>query len=79
VKEDLFRRGREAGDIAELIIDGLRDGGLSEHQYETIFDEQDAIARAMEKMKDNDLVVILADDVSGILDMVRRHSADGLR
>jgi hypothetical protein len=30
-------------------------------------------------MKENDLVVILADDVSGILDMVRRYSADGVR
>jgi cyanophycin synthetase len=79
VKEDKYRRGREAGDIAELIIDGLRDGGLSENQYETIFGEQEAIAHAMEKMKENDLVVILADDVSGILDMVRRYSADGVR
>jgi cyanophycin synthetase len=79
VKEDAYRRGREAGQIAELIIDGLRDGGLSENQYETIFSEQEAIAHAMAKMKDNDLVVILADDVSGSLDMVRRYSADGLR
>jgi cyanophycin synthetase len=79
VKEDKYRRGREAGDIADLIIDGLRDGGLSENQYETIFSEQEAIAHAMEKMKENDLVVILADDVSGILDMVRRYSADGVR
>jgi cyanophycin synthetase len=79
VKEDAFRRGRAAGDIADLIIDGLRDGGLSENQYKTIFSEQEAIAHAMGKMKENDLVVILADDVGGILDMVRRYSADGLR
>jgi cyanophycin synthetase len=79
VKEDAYRRGREPGDIADLIVDGLRDGGLSENQYATIFDEQEAIAHAMEKMKENDLVVILADDVSGILDMVRRYSADGPR
>jgi hypothetical protein len=33
----------------------------------------------MEKMKDNDLVVILADDVSGSLDLVRRYSDGGVR
>jgi cyanophycin synthetase len=79
VKEDQYRRGRPEGHIADLIIDGLRDGGLGENQYETIYSEQEAITRAMQQMKDNDLVVILADDVSGSLDLVRKYSADGAR
>jgi len=79
VKEDEFRRGRDAGNISHLIVDGLRDGGLSENQYATIFNEQEAITHAMEQMKDNDLVVILADDVSRSLDLVRSYSADGVR
>jgi cyanophycin synthetase len=79
VKEDIHRRGREAGRIADLIIDGLRDGGLSEKQYETIFDEQTAITCAMQRMKDNDLVIILADDVNASLGLVRRYSSDGMR
>jgi cyanophycin synthetase len=79
VKEDVHRRGREAGRIADLIVDGLRDGGLIESQYETIFDEQDAITRAMQRMKDNDLVIILADDVNASLGLVRRYSSDGTR
>jgi cyanophycin synthetase len=77
IKEDQERRGREAGNIAELIIDGLRDGGLEENQYETIYSEDEAITHAMQQMRDNDLVVILADDVAGSLDAVRRFSADG--
>jgi cyanophycin synthetase len=79
VKEDVHRRGREAGRIADLIVDGLRDGGLIESQYETIFDEQDAITRAMQRMKDNDLVIILADDVNASLGLVRQYSNDGTR
>jgi cyanophycin synthetase len=79
VKEDIHRRGREAGRIADLIVDGLRDGGLIESQYETIFDEQDAITRAMQRMKDNDLVIILADDVNASLGLVRQYSSDGTR
>jgi cyanophycin synthetase len=74
VKEDDYRRGREAGAIADLIIDGLREGGLAEGQYETIYNEQEAIARAMQQMTDNDLVVILADNVSASIDLVRRYS-----
>src|SRR3954468_19555062 len=79
VKEDDYRRGREAGDIADLIIDGLREGGLKEGQYETIYSEQEAIAHAMQQMKDNDLLVILADNVSASIDLVRRYSADGVK
>jgi cyanophycin synthetase len=79
VKEDQERRGREPGHIADLIIDGLRDGGLEDGQFETIYGEEEAITHAMHQMKDNDLVVILADDVAGSLDTVRRYSADGAR
>ncbi|HEU4748935.1 MAG TPA: cyanophycin synthetase [Gemmatimonadaceae bacterium] len=79
VKEDTFRRGREPGRISNLIIEGLREGGLGEQQYEIIYDEQDAIARAIDRMQENDLVVILADDVGASLDLIRRHSVDGVR
>lgn len=76
VKEDEYRRGRDAGHIADLIMEGLRDGGLDDGQYETIYDEREAIVHAMDMMKDNDLVVILADDVSGSLETVRQHSVE---
>jgi cyanophycin synthetase len=79
VKEDIYRRGREEGHIADLIVDGLRDGGLNENQYATIFNEQEAITYAIRQMKDNDLVVILADDVSSSLDLIRKYSAEGVR
>ena len=79
VKEDTFRRGREPGSISNLIIEGLREGGLSEAQYEIIYDENEAISKAMDRMQDNDLVVILADDVNASLGLIRKYSADGVR
>jgi cyanophycin synthetase len=79
VKEDTYRRGREPGQIAERIIEGLREGGLGEQQYEIIYDEQEAITKAIDRMQENDLVVILADDVTASLQLVRTHSVDGMR
>jgi cyanophycin synthetase len=79
VKEDKERRGREKGAIADLIIDGLMDGGMSANQYEVIYTEVEAIQHAIARMKDNDLVVILADDVKGSIECVRKYSADGVR
>jgi cyanophycin synthetase len=75
VKEDDCLRGREPGTTAQLIIDGLIAGGMHENQFETIYSEPEAIARAMSQMKDNDLVVILADQVSASLDTIRQYSS----
>jgi len=75
VKEDDDTRGREPGAAAQLIVDGLMDGGMENNQYETIISELEAIERAMSQMRDNDLVVILADDVSRSLEAVQKFSA----
>jgi len=72
-------RGRDPGRTAQLIVEGLLDGGMNEDQYETMFTEPEAIAHAISQMQDNDLVVILADDVSRSLDAVRKYSTDGVR
>ena len=52
---------------------------MSEHQYEVIYTEAEAIQHALGQMKDNDLVVILADDVKASIECVRKYSADGGR
>jgi cyanophycin synthetase len=78
VKEDEDLRGREHGATAQLVIDGLMAGGMEENRFQTIFSEREAIVAAMTQMKDNDLVVILADHVSESLDTVRQYS-DGVR
>ncbi|MFL5468508.1 MAG: cyanophycin synthetase [Gemmatimonadaceae bacterium] len=79
VKEDEDLRGRDPGEAAGLIVDGLREGGMDDGQCETILGEEEAIIHAMAQMKDNDLVVILADDVSASLAVVRRYFGDGVR
>src|SRR5438270_8389445 len=79
VREDDNRRGRDQGSAAQLIVDGLLDGGMNEEQFETICSERDAMARAVSRMRENDLVVILADDVPGSLDTVRKYSDAGAR
>jgi cyanophycin synthetase len=79
VKEDTFRRGREPGHISNLIIEGLREGGLRDSQYEIIYNESEAIDKAINSMQENDLVVVLADDVSASLNLIRRYSADGVK
>jgi cyanophycin synthetase len=71
VKEDNDTRGRERGATANLVIEGLREGGASPNHIEVVHSELEAVDRAMSLLETNDLAVILADDVRGVLERVR--------
>ena len=71
VKEDQHRRGREPGAIADLLIEGLLEGGMARGQVEVIHKEHAAMERALQLLGDNDIVVSLIDDVPGVLQQIR--------
>jgi cyanophycin synthetase len=68
VKEDENLRGRKPGEVAALVVEGLRHKGVGEENIEIVPDEIDAIERALQCASPEDLVTILADHVSGVLD-----------
>jgi cyanophycin synthetase len=67
VKEDSDRRGRATGEIAALIIEGLRRGGLSDDRIEIVPGELDAVDRALALLGDGELAIVLADKVRDVL------------
>lgn len=71
IKEDADRRGRSAGEIAGLLRDGLLEGGLSGDAIEIVHDEREAVEHLLAMLEPGDLGVVLADDVSLVLDVVR--------
>ena len=73
VKEDADLRGRARGEVAALLFEGLRDGGHAEELIELVHDELDAVDRGIALMSDGDLVFVLADDVSRVLEHIRAH------
>ncbi|HEX2718524.1 MAG TPA: cyanophycin synthetase, partial [Gemmatimonadaceae bacterium] len=77
VKEDDDRRGRDEGAIAELVIEGLTEGGLPRDRTEVVLDELAAVGRAIDMLEEHDVVVILADDIPAVLDLVRERAGAG--
>ncbi|HET7230636.1 MAG TPA: cyanophycin synthetase, partial [Longimicrobium sp.] len=72
VKEhDTYRRGRERGEVARLIGEGLRAGGMGADRQEAVLSEREAVERALELMEPGDLAVILADDVMDVLAQIQ--------
>jgi cyanophycin synthetase len=76
VKEDQDLRGREPGEVATLLADGLRQAGMPDEKIVFIPNEADAVAKALDLAGDDDLVFVLADKVPKTLAVVRERVAD---
>jgi cyanophycin synthetase len=72
VKEDDDKRGRERGEVADLIIKGI----LQEKpdlSYETILDETEAIETGIDRVHNNGLVVVFPESVSRAIDLIKKR------
>ncbi len=72
LREDVDRRGRDPGEIAALLRDGLVDAGVPEDRMTTILGEADALKFGVDMLADDDILVVLADKVPRTLDTVRK-------
>ena len=77
IKEDIDRRGREPGEIADLLAEGLVAGGLPRERIEVLYEEHEAILRGLDMIGEDDLLVIHADKVKATLDVVRKRAVQG--
>jgi cyanophycin synthetase len=74
IKEDVDRRGRAPGEIAELLSEGLVQEGMDPERIEVLYEEGEAIRRGLDLLGEDDLLVIHADKVPGTLAIVRERA-----
>ena len=70
VREDEALRGRQRGDIADLVTEGVRkaiDEGARCKQVETVLDEIDAVKHAMSRANKGDLLVVCVDKHAAVM------------
>lgn len=66
LKEDDDRRGRAAGGIAALLREGALSAGKPDSQIEAVLDELTATRHALALAASGDLVVLFADNITGV-------------
>ena len=71
LKEDDDLRGRQPGEVTELLRQGLVEAGMAPDRIEIHPREPDAVARGLELLEEHDLLVILAVDVPAVLEQLR--------
>jgi cyanophycin synthetase len=70
VREDVSLRGRERGDVAGLVAEGVRsamDAGARCKQVEEVHEEIEAVRHAMARANKGDLVVICVDKHAAVM------------
>jgi cyanophycin synthetase len=77
IKEDIDRRGRARGEIAQLLTEGLLSNGMDESRIEVLYQEHEAIKRGLDMLGEEDLLVIHADKVPATLAVVRERAVHG--
>ena len=72
IKEDDDTRGRERGEVADLIAKGIYQEN-AQAVFETILDETQAIKIGLEQADNNNLVVVLPESVSRAIDLIKQQ------
>jgi cyanophycin synthetase len=73
IREDWDRRGRRNGEVAEMIRQVLLAEGKAESAIKILTNELEAIQHTLDKSAKDDLVVVLADDVTTAWKMITKY------
>lgn len=72
IKEDCDRRGRESGEVADLIVEGIKRIN-PDMPYKIILDEREAICTGLDEVAEGGLVVILPESVSSAIALIEER------
>ncbi len=64
---DTDTRGRPLGEVADLVKQGLMEGGLKEENISLVYDGREATQATLDMAKKGDIIVLQADDVQTVL------------
>ncbi len=70
---DTDTRGRPLGEVADLVKQGLMEGGLKEENISLVYDGREATRAALDMCKKGDILVLQADDVQTVLQDVQDY------
>jgi cyanophycin synthetase len=79
VREDVALRGRERGDTAKLVLEGVRTAmseGARCKQAELVLEEIEAVRHAMSRANRGDLVVVCVDKHAEVMAELESWSGD---
>lgn len=75
IKEDRDLRGRQQGEVAGYLYQGLMEGGFPSSYVEVEYDETKALWKAMKTAHPGDLIVIFYEKLQPVLDTIQKGAS----
>ena len=75
IKEDKNLRGRKAGEVSRLLLEGVLEAGLSEKSVRLIQDEDEALRTAIREAAAGDIIVVFYEDLESIMDVINHEAS----
>ncbi|MCU7492232.1 MAG: cyanophycin synthetase [Ignavibacteria bacterium] len=75
IKEDKERRGRKPGEMTKIITDGIH-SKKANMEIHSIPQEEEAILYGLDTASENELMVVLVDDVQGVLKLINEKKKE---
>ena len=69
VKEDKDLRGREKGEVAKLLVDGILNKDKSK-KYEVILREEEALIKVLNMAKKGDIVIVFFEEIDNLINII---------
>lgn len=73
IKEDIDKRGRRNGEIANLLEKGVINSGFNNKNIEIIIDEVEALEKAIDNSKPGDIIIIFFEKYEPLLSLVKER------
>lgn len=71
IKEDLDKRGRKEGEVAEILKNGVLSTGYSENSFEIVLNEKEALNIAIDKGKPGDVIVVFFEEFNPLVNLIK--------
>ena len=78
IKEDMDKRGRKNGEVAELLEQGIKASRMNPNNYRVILDEKEALNRAIDDAKPGDVIIVFFEKHEPLLKLVKEKIEQGI-
>lgn len=71
IKEDLDKRGRKEGEVAEILRQGVLSTGFKEEALNVILNEKDALRLAIDNSRPGDIIVVFFEEYGTLVNLIK--------
>lgn len=79
IKEDKDLRGKEKGEVASIMKEGVMSSDRKDLSVEIILSEEEALSKTLEKAKKGDTIIVFFEDYESLYDIINKFKGKDLK